>query len=90
LIQVADLVTGCTVAAIGGEDRYTLPIMPKLRTLFRRELNRIGGVGVKIHPDLKYVNLYHWVLGDRDFMRANTGWPLPMAGYPYYSSPTEP
>lgn len=90
LIQAADLVTGCTVAAVGGEERYTPPIMGKLKTLFHRELGRVGGVGVKIHPDYKYGNLYHWVLGDRDFVRFNTGWPLPRDDYPYYLSPHEP
>ena len=90
LIQAADLVTGCTVAAVGGEDIYSPPIMSKLKILFHRELGRIGGVGVKIHPDYKYANLYHWVLGDSDFVRFNTGRQLPMADYPYFLSSNEP
>lgn len=90
LIQAADLVTGCTVAAVGGEDIYSPPIMSKLKTLFHRELGRIGGVGVKIHPDFRYGNLYHWVFGDTSFVRYPTGWPLPRADYPYFSSPNEP
>jgi len=89
LIQAADLVTGCTVAAVGGEERYSPPIMEKLKTLFHRELGRVGGVGVKIHPDYKYGNLYHWILGDGVFVRSSTGWPLPRDDYPYYLSPHE-
>ena len=51
-------------------------------------MGRIGGVALKIHPDLRYSNLYHWLLVDSFLIRVskNSGFPLPPSKYPYYSS----
>ncbi len=83
LVQAADLITSCTVSAVAGEARYAPPIFEAIKPLFPTELGRRGGVGLKIHPDHVYANLYHWLLGDRDFWKFNTGVPLPIATRPY-------
>ncbi len=87
LVQAADLVTSCTLAAVAGEPRYSPPIFTAISPMFPSELGRIGGVGVKIHPDYVYANLYHWVLGDAHLVRYNTGVPLPLSTRPYASGP---
>jgi uncharacterized protein DUF3800 len=87
LVQAADLVTSCTVAAVAGEARYAPPIFEAIRPMFPSELGRIGGVGLKIHPDYVYANLYHWLGRDRDLVRGNSGIPLPTKGRPYADDP---
>jgi hypothetical protein len=79
-LQLADLVTSCTVAHIAGEDKYSPRAFARIRPLFCEESGRIGGVGLKIHPDLKYANLYHWVAGDEYMVRGNVGIPYPILG----------
>lgn len=90
MIQVADLVTGCTLSAIAGEQRYSPPILSEIKKLFCQDRDRTGGVGVKIHPDYKYRNLYHWILDDEYFVKNQIGNPLPMQGYAYFSNENEP
>jgi hypothetical protein len=90
LLQVADVITSCTVAMVGGEDNFSPPIFNEIRSLLDRDMGRIGGVGLKIHPDYKYANLYHWLLGDSDFFKALTGSPLPILTRPYSTGPNSP
>ncbi len=52
-------------------------------SLFRKDMWRTGGIGLKIHPDFKYANLYHWLLGDRVWMKGPMGCKLPQAELPY-------
>jgi len=59
LLQLADLLTSSTLAFIAGEQRYSPEVFAHVRPMLRTELRRIGGVGVKIHPDFRYANLYH-------------------------------
>lgn len=82
LLQAADLVTSCITAYVAGEGRYSPPLFASILPLIHRA-GRIGGVGIKIHPDFKYVNLYHWLFGDEYFFKGSTGTPLPMKGFPY-------
>lgn len=63
LLQVADIVTACTLARIAGQRRYTISIFNHIKPLLCKEQGRIGGVGVKIYPD-QYRSLYHLLLGD--------------------------
>jgi hypothetical protein len=51
--------------------------------MFPRDFGRIGGLGLKIHPDFRYANLYHWLLGDSHFVRYQSGYPLPFKSRPY-------
>ncbi len=83
LLQAADLVVSCTLAYVCGENKFSPPIMEHISPLFIRELNRVGGVGVKVHPFFKYVNLYHWLFGDEYYVKYPIGHPLPMEQYPY-------
>ncbi len=90
LLQLADVVTSCTLAYVAGEGRYSPPVFESIRPILRAEYGRVGGVGVKIHPDGRYANLYHWLLGDAHFVRNQTGHPLPFADRPYHRSPEAP
>lgn len=91
LLQVADVVTSCTLSTVAGETRFSPPVFAVIKGLFHVDMGRIGGVGLKIHPDFKYGNLYHWLLGDEYFIRGNTGIPLPHNYFHLYNSgPNEP
>lgn len=83
LLQLADLITSCTTAEVSGEGRYSPPVFDKVKELLHEDMGRIGGVGVKIHPDFKYANLYHWILGDTHYCRQNWGVPYPLPNRPY-------
>jgi hypothetical protein len=82
-LQLADLVTSCCTARISGEAVYSPPIFEKIISLCPEEFGRKGGTSFKIHPDFKYANLYHWILGDSHFVRFQNGWPLPFSHRPY-------
>jgi hypothetical protein len=83
LLQAADVVVGCVVAAVAGEQRYSRPLLDHIKPLFVSDKDRIGGVGLKIHPDVKYRNLYHWLLRDEYFVEWRSGTQLPMSGFLY-------
>ncbi|MFA5375532.1 MAG: DUF3800 domain-containing protein [Dehalococcoidia bacterium] len=85
LLQVADLITSCTTAHVAGESRYSPPIFESIKKLFASDLSRIGGVGLKIHPDGRHANLYYWLLGDTHFVKHYSGVPLPIRSLPYFS-----
>lgn len=90
LLQLADVVTSCTVNFVAGEDRFSPQTFAAIKPLLRRDSGRVGGVGVKIHPDLRYGNLYYWLLEDTHLVRQWTGIPLPERGKPYFNSATDP
>lgn len=85
LLQVADIVTACTTAYVAGRLRYTKPLFEEaiLPLLHRGTLGRLGGYGVKLHPDYLYLNLYHWLLGDRYGGRNGSFVQLPRPGLLY-------
>ncbi len=90
LLQLADLIVGCTLAFVGGEANYSPPVfIGCIKPLLREEQNRIGGVGLKLHADLRYVNLYHWLLEDSHYVKGNVGHPLPSDEHPYSASPDQ-
>lgn len=89
LLQAADLVTSCTLAFVSGETKYAPPVFEAIRPLFDSSIT-IGGCGLKIHPDIWYVNLYHWLLGDSDCWKMGGGFGLPLKGYPYASDAFTP
>lgn len=88
-LQAADLIVGCTTAVVAGQTTLAPTIFEAIKPILARELGRAGGVGVKLHPDFKYLNLYHWVLGDDTWIRSMNGWPLPYSGRPYSKGPNE-
>lgn len=83
LLQCADLITSATLARVAGEREFAPPIFDAIRPLLYRDGERTGGYGLKIHPAFRYLNLYHWLLGDTHFWRLQMGFPLPKAGYLY-------
>lgn len=89
LLQLADLVTSCVTARFSGESDYSPAIFERVRPLLRSDGERVGGIGVKLHPDFKYANLYHWLLGDTHFWKGNMGTPMPLKGREYDAGPGE-
>lgn len=92
LLQLADLIVGCTLAYVGGETNYSPPLFENhIKGLLRCETDRrIGGIGLKLHPDITYVNLYHWLLGDMTFWKSGNGFTLPKERHPYFNGPRDP
>jgi hypothetical protein len=86
-LQLADVFTSCLTAYLSGETRWSPPVATALRALLRTEYGRIGGCGVKIHPDYRYANLYHWLFGDEIIVKSNVGKPLPLLSRPYKHDP---
>jgi hypothetical protein len=86
-LQFADVFTSCLTAFIAGEDRWSPPVATALRALLRTEMGRVGGCGIKLHPDYVYSNLYHWLFGDEHLVRFNMGTPYPLLGRPYGKTP---
>jgi hypothetical protein len=87
LLQLADVVASSTLAFVAGEPTYSPPVFEAVRPMLRRGG---GGWGMKIHPDYRYANLYHWLLGDKILLRGNSYLELPTSGRPYRSSPDTP
>lgn len=90
LLQVADVVTSCTLAHVGGESRYSPPIFESIRPMLPEDRGRTGGVGLKLHPDYVYANLYYWLLGDEYLISKGTGHPLPLVDRKYGAGPNTP
>lgn len=89
VLQLADLVTSCTTALVAGSVKHAAPVFEHVKPLLLSDMGRIGGLGVKIHPDFLYANLYHWLLGDYAFVqgRYGRGVALPMKERPYATDP---
>lgn len=94
-IQLADLITSCTLSYIAGEDKFAPETFKHIKPLLLKEKDVIGGYGVKIHPGFKYGNLYHWLLGDEKIYRYDhstrsyNSTPLPEEERSYSTSPNE-
>jgi len=89
LLQLADVIVSCVTSRVSGESDYSPTIFENIKTLFRKDMERIGGVGLKIHPDFRYANLYYWLLGDLHIIKENKGIPLPIRGIPFSSDAGE-
>lgn len=90
LLQLADIVTSSTLARVAGEIRYSPRVFEHVKCLFRNDGSRTGGIGLKIHPDFTYANLYHWLLGDPHIMRGGVQVSLPIHDTPFGEHPNEP
>lgn len=90
LLQAADLVTSALTAYVAGEPKYAPQVAEAIKPLLPRELERTGGVGVKLHPDAVYANLYHWLFDDPHFVRYSSGVNLPHRRFRYAQSPNDP
>jgi hypothetical protein len=87
-LQVADLVTGATVAAVGGS-KWAAGVFPAVRPmLIQNALGYAGGSGLKLGPR-SAINLYYHVLGETAYTRASSmgGIGLPLERY--WSPPRE-
>jgi hypothetical protein len=84
-LQLADLIVSCTLARITGST-YASRTFEAIRPLLHRDGTRVGGIGLKIHPDFRYANLYHWLVGDSHHWKRNWGIPLPHVSYRYFES----
>jgi hypothetical protein len=80
LLQLADVVVSCTTARVAGEFNYSPAVFEMVKPILRCETDRIGGVGLKLHPDFVFANLYYWLVGDSHFLKGNVGHPLPLTG----------
>ena len=91
VLQLADLVTSCTTSLVAGSVDYAPPVFEHIKPFLLSDSGRIGGLGLKIHSDYRYANLYHWLLGDDALvqLRRGVGYGLPMAGRPYANDPME-
>jgi len=85
LLQCADLIASCTVSFVSGEANYSQHVFEEIKPMLNCYCSRIAGVGLKLHPDYKYRNLYYWLLGEDIFWKGDFGLPLPKEGYPYLS-----
>jgi hypothetical protein len=83
LLQLADLITSCTTAMVAGSPTFAAPTFQHVRPLLLSDGVRTGGIGLKIYPPESFANLYHWMLGDVDYVHHNTKYKLPMPGYSY-------
>jgi len=90
LLQLADVVTSCTTAMVAGESRFAPPVFTQVKELLVSHFGSIGGRGLKIHPDGRYANLYHWLCEDTHFTRDQVGWPMPLENRPYSTDPYIP
>jgi hypothetical protein len=90
LLQLSDVVTSCTTSFVSGEDTWSPRTFAHILPLIRSESDRKGGCGLKLHPDMRYLNLYHWLLEDSYFIRNNVGSPLPISDRKYAKDATTP
>lgn len=85
LVQLADVVTSCTTARVTGEYTYSPPVFDQgVLPLIRTEQGVKGGRGLKLHPDLRHGNLYHWLLGDTTYWKRGVGTSLPTREFNLY------
>ena len=87
-LQLADVVTSASLAFISGENKYSPPIFSAIKPFLNNKTGIIGGIGVKIHPDYRYTNLYYWLLGDSYHYK--DGSLLPSARSPYANNHSIP
>jgi hypothetical protein len=85
VVQLADVVTSCTTSFVGGERKWSPTVFEQgVLTILREDWGRKGGCGLKLHPDLRYGNLYHWLLGDDVFVRFQGASELPSKRFTCY------
>jgi hypothetical protein len=63
---------------VAGEAKFSPAIFEDgILPLLRTDSGCKGGRGLKIHPDFRYGNLYHWLLHDSHLVRYQSGISLP-------------
>lgn len=91
LLQLADVVTACSTSYVAGETEFSPKIFRDgILPMLRADYGCKGGRGLKIHPDRRYGNLYHWLLEDELFVRFQGSVELPSTYFTAYrESPDE-
>jgi len=84
-LQAADVVASASLACISGEYTYSPPVFEIIKPILHRgPQGLVGGCGLKLHPDGRFVNLYYWLLGETRYERyKQEPLPLPSASHPY-------
>lgn len=88
-LQLADIVTSCTVSRIAGENNWSPPVFEEIQEGLVERGGQVPGTGLKIHPTLRYMNLYHWLL-DTDVLMQRArrrDYHLPDPQRPYSDGP---
>jgi len=89
-LQLADLVTSCTTVRVSGETNYSPAIWEDVLPLLEKgPAGQRGGFGLKIHPDGRYRNLYHWLAKDEFWNYRDIATPMPLSESPYFDSDGE-
>src|SRR5690606_8706973 len=74
-LQLADLVTAATTAAVAGR-KSGLDLVSRLKALaHKRKSGETGGAGIVLWPPDLY-DLHWWVFGETHYIRGNSGTPL--------------
>jgi hypothetical protein len=90
LLQLADVVVGSTLAYVAGEAAHAPETFQHVRPMLATQKGRVGGNGVKIHPDSWYANLYHWLFGDSSIRKKGATVQLPSDKWRYLNGPDKP
>jgi hypothetical protein len=86
-LQLADLVTGATAAAVAGGNQYADQLAPLLLALaHKNRFDLAGGAGLKLFPD-ELRNLHYWAFREDRFVSidADQEWQLPNPEWAYAS-----
>jgi hypothetical protein len=87
-LQVADLVTGATVAAIAGS-RWSMAVFGSVKPmLIKNTLGYVGGTGLKLWP-WACVNLYFHVLGESAYTRPSARGGIGLPAEKFWSPPRQ-
>jgi hypothetical protein len=74
-LQLADLVTAATTAAVAGRPSARALVDPLKRLAHTRSSGECGGAGIVLYPPALY-DLYWWILGESHHRRGNVSAPL--------------
>lgn len=90
-LQLADLVTAATVAAVAG-NLYALELTPRLTQIADRlPEDRVGGAGLTVWPPDSLMDLYWHLYGEQVFVHRGTACQLgPIAGADGFAQPDRP
>ncbi len=87
-LQLADVVTAATTAAVAGRP-HGLRLVPLLRQLARKNARGyVGGAGITLWPP-ELRDLLYWVFGENTYVKGNIGESLGPSGTPF-ASPGRP
>ena len=91
VLQASDLIVSTTTAMCSGHCEYAENLFDDyVRGLFISDWRGlVGNTGLKLHPNVLYRNVYHWILKEEFRANGSTGFPLPDIEKPYSVHPTK-